>query len=38
VIPLTQGSWRKTLKLGVVVQIIAAVASALAAVHQLFKK
>jgi len=35
---LTQGSWRKTLKLRVIVQIIAAVASALAAIHQFFKK
>lgn len=35
---MRQGSWRKTLKLRAIVQIIAAVASALAAIHQFFKK
>jgi len=35
---LKQGSWRTALKLGVVAQIVAAIASALVAIHQLFKK
>ncbi len=38
VVSLTQGTWRKALKLRVVVQIIAAVASAITAIHQLLKK
>ena len=35
---MRQGNWRKTLKFRVIVQIIAAIASALAAIHQLFRK
>ena len=35
---MRQGHWRKVLKLKTVAQTIAAVASAIAAVHQLLKK
>ena len=38
VIPLKQGSWRTALRMRVVAQIIAAIASALAAIHQILKK
>ena len=35
---MRQGNWRKALKLRVIVQIIAAIASAFAALHQLLRK
>lgn len=35
---MRQGNWRKALKLRVIAQTIAAIASAIAAIHQLLKK
>jgi len=38
VILLKQGNWRFTLKLRVILQIIAAIMSVIVAIHQLLKK
>ncbi len=35
---MRQGDWRKVLKLKTIAQIIASLASALAAIHQLLKR
>jgi|GEM_PF-2185241 len=35
---MRQGNWRNTLKFRAIAQIIAAIASAIAAIHQLLKK
>ena len=35
---MQQGNWRKALKLRVIAQTIAAIVSAIAAIHQLLKK
>lgn len=35
---MRQGNWRKTLKLRAIAQTIAAIVSAVAAIHQLLKK
>lgn len=35
---MRQGDWRKVLKLRVIVQITAAIVSAIAAMHQLLKR
>lgn len=35
---MRQGNWRKTLKIRAIAQTIAAVMSAIAAIHQLLKK
>ncbi len=35
---MRQGDWRKVLKIRTIAQIIAALASAIAAIHQLLKK
>jgi len=35
---MRQGNWRKTLKFRAIAQTIAAIASAIAAIHQLLRK